>query len=695
MHDRVGDRREDLVDLEKLTVDAETISDTRDRLGSLHAEVDRLGATIATADGLVAAVRARAAQLRDELDLEDRAEADAAVAAMESAENHATSVRGLAALLRRTRERRVERLARLSEIVLSIAELASPLSSSEIAALRAQATELFTRYDGEGLSRLRAAVELQVATASVGRQKTIIVAETVLGLLDHVSSVGAATAARCLDAVRAGDAKLATSALWSEAPARVPPKELEPSAPAPTEEATTPSPQRDLVPASALDRFEPRNAITAEYLRRRRATNRSIAIIQRSLEDEVDHVRAVQLAAELVDAAATTSMAAEAVFRLLELRGVEELARGSVLGAVEHGLDIAELASRGKVSGEPWVRRGAALLALVPPQPSTSGTWARQAANAAREILANTDPLPLALERLFGAPSFGQAVAERFTHAAFRGHVRALAEALYAAAVQDAERAHVRDELALGVANGTSYGGDEVVRNLLIELATAGGVEDQDRVRLRALLGQASSADKRSMRQLDRHVLGRLPDWLQIAIDGYLTTRTSLNESPFRAVDADKIFVIKVPKSVSEAGGFVFREGDRSLQVALNASTALPNIFNAELLLRASENREWLERDLVVHIGSLLPDASSQQQRQLLQLSLPLARELRPEDTSLTVAYSCRWMESETAKSRPPQARTVNLPLTRSRRSTTIPAPRARRSSSSSRTSSCRRHPFG
>lgn len=46
-----------------------------------------------------------------------------------------------------------------------------------------------------------------------------------------------------------------------------------------------------------------------------------------------------------------------------------------------------------------------------------------QAANAAREILASEDPLPMGLEPLFGG-GIAQAIAERFSHAAFRGFFR-------------------------------------------------------------------------------------------------------------------------------------------------------------------------------------------------------------------------------------------------------------------------------
>jgi hypothetical protein len=519
------------------------------------------------------------------------------------------------------------------------------------------------------LTRLLATITQRAAGVIAARHKVATVAGNVLDLLEHVHSLSEQAVARCLEAVKAGDSKQAIASILAGAPPASAPSET-PVEPVATTGSSGPTRARrmtDPVPVAALDRFQPRNAITAEYLRRPPPSTRSIEVVQQLFDDEGDASVRVQLASELVGLHANTPFAAEAVFRMLELRAIEELVRGSVLSAIEHGLDLAELASRAKSGGARWLRRGAALLALVPPVPSAAGTWGRQAANAAREILASEDPLPLALERLFGGVGIAQAIAERFSHAAFRGFVPDLATTMFAVATQDAERVHVRDELALGIADGTKYGSDEVVRNLLLELATAGGIEDRDRVRLRALLGQSSGADNRSLKQLDRRVVARLPDWLQTATDNYITRRAMLNTATPRAADRDKPFTVKVPKSVSEAGGFVFRDGDRALHVALLVSTAVPGIFNAELLLRASDNRDWLEHDVLVYIGTLVADASSEQQRQLVQLQLPLSRELNAGDVSLTMSYSFRWMEGETAKSPPPQSRTVTIPITQSR----------------------------
>lgn len=656
-------------DLERLAIDVETFGEARERLHSLHSGLDRLGGIAKTADGLLAAIQARARSIPAELDAEDQSEAYSALTSLDSPENHATAVRQLTQLMRRARERRVERLGQLSELVGSIAQAASALPADEIVDIRTQATKLLATYDADGLNGLLATTTQRAASAVAARQKIATVAGNVLDLLEHVQNVAEQAAARCLEAVKAADSKQAiASILGGSIPASAPSAtHAEPGVPGGSTGPVRSRRTTEPVPVAALDRFQPRNAITAEYLRRPPSSARSVEIVQQLLDDESDASIRVRLASELVGLYANTPLAAEAVFRLLELRAIEELVRGSVLGAIEHGLDIAELASRAKSGGARWLRRGAALLALVPPVPSAAGSWGRQAANAAREILASQDPLPLALERLFGGVGIAQAIAERFSHSAFRGFVPDLATTMLAVATQDAERVHIRDELALGIADGTKYGSDEVVRNLLLELATAGGIEDQDRVRLRALLGQSSGADNRSLKQLDRRVVARLPDWLQTATDNYIATRALLNTATPRAADRGKPFTVKVPKSVSEAGGFVFRDGDRSLHVALLVSTAVPGIFNAELVMRASDNREWLEHDILVHIGTLVADASSEQQRQLVQLQLPLARELNAGGASLIMSYSFRWMESETAKSPPPQSRTVTVPITQSR----------------------------
>jgi hypothetical protein len=660
-------------DLERVSSDVETLVEARDRLQSLHGGLERVGAMAKSAESLLGAVRLRAEAICIELDAEDQTEARRLLANIGSSENHANALRQLAELVQRTRARRVERLGPLMERVSQIALSSSALPSVEVPDVRAQATKLLLTGDVAGLERLKIEVERRIASAAALRHKIASAAERAIDIVEHLHSLSEESAARCLEAVKSGDTKQAIASLLVTSSSSSGPSGPEHGAPPPpaiAPQEAPPKPTPDPIPVAALDRFEPRNAITAEYVRRRQGGGRKADVVIRLLEDETEAARAVQLASELVNAYAGTPLAAEAVFRLLEWRAIEELARGSVLGAIEHGLDIAELASRAKTGGERWLQRGAALLALVPPLPSTTGTWGRQAANAAREILANENPLPLALERLFGGVAFAQAIAERFSHAVFRSFVPSLAATLFTVAVQDEERAHLRDELALGIANGTRYGSDEVVRHLLLELATAGGVEDQDRVRLRALLGQASGADKRGLKQLDRRILSRLPDWLQTAADSYLATRAMLNEDAPRGTDRDKTFTVKVPKSVNEAGGFVFREGDRVLHLALLVSSALPSIFNAELILRASDNRDWLERDLVAHISSLVSDPSAEQQRQLLQLQLPLARELRTDDASLTMVFSFRWMESETAKSPPPQSRSVTIPLTQSRQLT-------------------------
>jgi hypothetical protein len=660
-----------VTDLEAATVDETTLIDVRQGLRELQPIVERVVGLVAAADTAALALQVRGRAVAGELDDEDRPEAEAACAQLGLA-SHAQAVGDLIRLVRRTRTRRLERLAELVVEVEPIALAASALDAAEAESIRTEVEAILARRDADGLARLRQAVDARVAIVSMQHQNVAAVATSTLHVLEHLPDVLPEAAERCLAAVRAGDAREAIAGLiggnarWATATAttspesghRLPPPQV---LPLPAADAAA-LPQ---IASADLERFEPRNAITASYLRQR-SKARPAETLLRLLEDEEEPSVAVQLAWELVNAWSTTARAALAVFRLLELRAIEELARGSALGAIEHGFDIVELAARAAESGQTWWRRGAALLAIVPPVPSTTGQWGRRAADAAREILAAPDPLPLALERLFGAVAFSQAIAERYTHSAFRHFVEPFAATLHAVAVQDEERAHLRDDLALGVATGTRYGSDEVVRKLLLELASAAGVDDSDRTKLRALLGQGSTSDRRGIKQLDRRVLTRLPDWLQTAAEAYLAMRGAMNESVARPGDRLKPFTLIVPRSVNEAGGFVFVEGDRSFQVVPMVSTAVPGLFNVELFLRASDNRDWLGRDVVAHIGALVAD-QGEQQRQLLQLDLPLARALRVEDRALTLTCSLRWIDSENAKSPAPQSRSLTIPLTRSR----------------------------
>lgn len=658
-----------LDELERLSVNETTLVDTRDGLRAFHGSVERVAGLSRAADAALLGVEARARAICAELDVDERAEAERAVQQIGGGE-HAQAIADLAQLMRRTRERRLESVAALFETVVAIAQAAGALESRDIEQVRSEVEVLLGRFDADGLVRLHADVGQRVAAATAGRQNVAAAASRVLDVLEHVPHVSEDASARCLDAVRNGDAKQALASVLRVEPAPATQSIGEmplPPAPGPVTTARTESAAAPTIAAVDLERFEPRNAITAEYLRRRRPGARPAETLLRLLADEQEPATAVQLASELVNAWADTPQVGGAVFRLLELRAIEELMRGSALGALEHSFDIVELAARAGEGGTRWWRRGAVLLALVPPMPSTTGLWGGRAANAAREILESDDPLPLALERLFGNAAFSQAIAERYSHAAFRGFVGPLAATMHAVAVQHEERAHLRDELALGVATGTRYGSDEVVRHLMLDLAAAGGVDETERTKLRALLGQVSTADKRALKQFDRRVLSRLPDWLRYAADSYLSMRATANESPARAGERVRPFTVKVPRSVNEAGGFVFSEGDRTLQLVLMVSTAVPGLFNAEMLLRASDNREWLERDVVAHIGTLVADPGGEQQRQLMRLDLPLARELCADDRALTLICSLRWMDSEAAKSPAPQSRSLTIPLTRSR----------------------------
>jgi hypothetical protein len=656
---------------ERITIDVETLCDARETLTSLHGGVERLGQLLQSIDEAIQTAKACAVAIAANLDADGRAAAAGAVAGLDAPATYGDAIRTINQLVRQVRERRLEDLGALSELVQAIGERAGALPLGEIAMYRESTLRFLAEFDRAGLERLSAQIGARTAVLVADYQKRAEIAENVSALLEVAQNadIRPEEATRCLDAIRAGDSRralqsvgsiLATGGITRDREVPGEPAKVAAS-PQTQAQARAPFGATPIAPSLALERFEPRNAITAQYARQEHRGNRSPEDLAALLQTETETARAVQLSFELLASAAGTPLAAEAMFRLLEWRAIEELARGSVLGAVEHGLDIVELASRAAGGGDAWFRRGIAVLALIPPVPSATGVWGPRAAAGLREVLDGGDPLREGLERLFTGVAFAQAVAERFLHAPMRAFVPKLASSMLLLAVEDEQRAHLRHEIAFGVANGTRYGSDEVVRTFFFELAMAADCPEQSRNQLRAFLGNVSVADRRTLSQIDKHVLGKLPDWLKAGVESYMTVRADFNEAPARSRDADKPFSRpSVPQSVAEAKGFVFREGDQTLQIALLISGRIPELFNAEFVLRAADNRDWLERDLITYIGA--PGT-----QQLLQLTLPLVRELRRDDASLSMTYSFRWMESGTAKVPERQSGSITIPLIQAR----------------------------
>jgi hypothetical protein len=652
---------------ERITIDVETLSDARETLNSLYGGLERIAHLLTSVDEAMKTAKQSAIAAAANVGMQQREVAAEAVANLDSPTTYGEAIRTIRQLARQSRERQLEEYGALSELVQTIGNRVGGLPAEEIGRFRESTTTLFGSLDRAGLEGLLGEVDARNALLVAEYQKTATIAENVAALLEVAqnTNIGPEDAARCLEAVRVGDSKRALQAVGSMLAAgakteRAPMVEIAEAITAPVTRTRQPSDLPPITAIPSLERFEPRNAITAQYARQQRRGNASPDEIVALLQAESDPSRAVQLSFELLASTVGTQLAAGAMFRLLEWRAMEELSRGSVLGAVEHGLDIVELASRATDGGEAWFRRGVAVLALIPSIPPV-GVWGPRAAIGLREVLSGEDPLHEGLARLFQGVAFAQAVAERFMHAPMKSFVPKLASAMFALALEDEQRAHLRDELAFGVANGTRYGSDEVVRTFFIELATAADCGDQTRSQLKALLGNASIADRRAVGQIDKRVLGKLPDWLKAGVESYMAARAELNETQARVKDADKPFTKPiVPRSVAEAKGFVFREGVQTLQVALLVSARTPSIFNAEFVLRAAENRDWLERDLVTYIGA--PGA-----QHLLQLTLPLSRELRRDDASLSMTYSFRWMEAGSAKAPERQTGTVTIPLTQPR----------------------------
>jgi len=152
--------------------------------------------------------------------------------------------------------------------------------------------------------------------------------------------------------------------------------------------------------------------------------------------------------------------------------------RGSVLGVVDHALDLVLVASRGPEEAAPWVDLGLALLAAPPATPMPSTDWGGARAEKFGDDLQldQAELFPRWLAALVAQPGFGQAIAQRFTHRELDSFVPTLGKELHETVRRRSE--YLLEDLARGIAEGTTFGDPAVAGKLLLSVAKAHGLAE-------------------------------------------------------------------------------------------------------------------------------------------------------------------------------------------------------------------------
>lgn len=294
-------------------------------------------------------------------------------------------------------------------------------------------------------------------------------------------------------------------------------------------------------------------------------------------------------------------------------RALQEMRRGSILGVIDHAIDILSAASIDPIAGAPWSDIGLALLAALPATINAFQEWGETLAEDISASLESADaPLfPKFASTLISRPSFAQAISERFTHKEVSPFSSVVASTFYTGVCRHSP--YLLQDLCCGIAEGARHGDPNVAKALLVGVAGEHGMEAAVLQKLRDAL---NSTDPR----LTTSIKGALPVWL---LEGVQNCSTMLTDARGSSAPRGTLNV-QVPPSVQSAGGFIFVPDSDVLEIALLVGNPQAlHCVSAELVL-STERNSWLARDAVAYLGALPP---------LVRLLAPLRLHFKKELT--------------------------------------------------------------
>ena len=497
---------------------------------------------------------------------------------------------------------------KLVAVSTDFADAVRRLSQSEADRVVADAVSLVRAGDLAAMTALTERVRAAADHAVQTHERMRAAAREVLGrIADATVSITESSRRACIDAIRQCDAQSALRAL-APRPSEIPPS-MNP-APVPSTRVNAPG-TGNLPPDSTtfglpsfdagLEDFRPRNRFT--------------------------RVRA------------GTTPTAESIGATLLRRGLEEIAAGSVVGVIDHALDLLCLAARSRSVGETWADFAFALLAALPASPTSTPDWSAHAQYVEQTFRdRGADALEDHLVGLVNSSDLESAVAERFVYAEARPFTKRLARFLW----EHARHAqHILEELGRGIALGVRYGDPATARALLVELGVLAECPQDIIVPLLDRAWAATNKDPAEVARSARSSLGRLPLWLRNSIECFVIEAQRARLRSLRQSRGAKELHVQVPPSVRGRKMFVFRPGAKYIDVALlvgnpEASSRTP--VATEIRLAANRNPRWgLAQDAVAYVGSLGED-----ERMLALLRLPVVS-IAGAREELTLEYELRF----------------------------------------------------
>lgn len=310
----------------------------------------------------------------------------------------------------------------------------------------------------------------------------------------------------------------------------------------------------------------------------------------------------------------------------------EAIRRNSIASAVDHALDILQLAARSDGGKHVWGTVGLTILAAVPAPPVEDDHWGVTLAGTLEPSVNAIDRATLAnyLSNLILQPSFDEAISERFVHAEIAPFTELLAESLYTAV--STHRPYLLEDVARSIGNGVAYGDASVAKRLLLTLAQRAG-ESED---VLSLAGKWLDTEKALTTSAQK---SRVTPWIAEGVKAFHSGLLERSKVSGRGASRGIETKLTVPLSVQRAGGFGFAPGCELFKFAIlvtNSQSRPASMF--EITLPKVRNT-WLADDVICSTGGLAANG-----KYLLPFSAPLSSDLTG-DTSLRAGFQVRYRE--------------------------------------------------
>jgi serine/threonine protein kinase len=279
----------------------------------------------------------------------------------------------------------------------------------------------------------------------------------------------------------------------------------------------------------------------------------------------------------------------------LMTRALEELERGSVLGVLDHVLDLLAAITAAEQGRDRWLRLSVALLTAMPAAPPFDGDWGRSAAAEFIDRLNRELPsLEQLLSDVLQQPRLDDVISQRFFYKEFLPFASTLGEAVYKAVANQSP--HTLEDVAAAVGLGSLIGDPVVALTILTELARASQAESD--------LATVFETTRRAKRMVGKVAKPpALNDWIWEALQ---RIAESSDRRPPNRQSASDFHVIVVP-SVSRKGGIPYQLGGTHLDLVLYVNLLHDSAFGPVELSISQSRNQWLAGNHVCFLGCLEP----------------------------------------------------------------------------------------